>query len=81
MAKVFIVYKTDVHHSYDSFDMLGVSTTLSGAVGMCSRHARTKEKATIVKEQLTLLEKILQTQGYSGGGEFFIQPISTDILL
>lgn len=81
MAKVFIVYKTDANHTYDSFDMLGVSTTFSGAIGMCSKHARIKEKAILSKEQQMLLEKIQQTQGYSGGGEFVIQPISIDMLL
>lgn len=80
MNQVFLVYKTDVHHSYASRDVIGIATSPAMAICICQEQAR-KEHGKINKEQLFNLTTLQQTQGYKGAGEFQFESITTDILL
>lgn len=80
MNTVFIVYKTDVHHSYDSRYIIGVATSKRSAIEICKAQAQ-KEGEHIDKEDLQLLIDIQQTQGYAGEGEFHFEGMTTDTLL
>jgi hypothetical protein len=62
---LFIVYKTDTWHSYNSRDIIGVATTLSNVYKICKAQAK-KEGVKLDREQLFNLSNIKQTQGYSG---------------
>ncbi len=77
---MYLVYKTDSHHSYASRDIIGVCTSLSSSVKICKQQAE-KENEVISKEELWNLENLLQTQGYSGEGEFQIEQFKTNVLL
>jgi hypothetical protein len=79
MQEVFIVYKTDVWHSYASRELLGIGTTQAKAIDLCIQQAK-KEGHTIPKEELSFLADKNQTQDYSGEGEFVIEPIKTNTL-
>lgn len=80
MEEVFLVYKTDSHHSYKSRDIIGVVSTPSMAIAICKAQAK-KESETISPEQIHNLRNIKQTQGYSGEGEFQYEAASLDELL
>lgn len=80
MNSVFVVYKTDAHHSYASRDVIGIATTPEAAVKICQQQAH-KEHETIDNEQYHNLCNLKQTQGYSGEGEFQFEEIVTDTLL
>lgn len=80
MAKVFIVYKTDTRHSYASRDTIGVATTKLNAIKICFMQAK-KENQTIKDDQKWNLENIMQTQGYSGDGEFHYEEMEVNKLL
>lgn len=80
MKQVFIVYKTDSHHSYASRDIIGVATTERKAIQICKWRA-TKENEKISKEQLINLGNMKQTQGYAGDGEFMYEAAQTNCQL
>lgn len=80
MHSVFLVYKTDPHHSYASRDIIGIATTPESAVKICQQQAHI-EHEHIDTEQYHNLCNIKQTQGYSGDGEFQFEEVSTDTLL
>lgn len=80
MESVFLVYKTDVHHSYASRDIIGIATTEGQAVIICQQQAR-KEGENISKQELWNLTNLKQTQGYTGDGEFQFEEVTTDVLL
>lgn len=79
MNKAFIVYKTDVVHSYASRDILGISL-FGDPVSIVLQQAE-KEGETVSEEQLFNLRSFSQTQGYLGEGEFHIEPVELDTLL
>lgn len=79
MKEVFIVYKTDPWHSYASRDLLGVGTSKNHAIKLCKEQA-SKEGERISSDQLFNLNNINQTQGYSGEGEFVIEPVTVNTL-
>lgn len=80
MKKVFLVYKTDSHHSYNSRDIIGVTTNDIKAIVICKAQAK-KENEVITEEQLWNLTNLKQTQGYSGEGEFQFEAIEVDKLI
>jgi hypothetical protein len=80
MKSVFVVYKTDMNHSYKSRDIIGIATSDIMAVKICTMQAK-KENEQITKEQLWNLSNLKQTQGYNGEGEFQFEEIKTDTLL
>lgn len=77
---MYLVYKTDSRHSYASRDIIGLATTSSNAIDICKKQSK-KEGEKISKDQLFNLSNIMQTQGYSGEGEFQFEAIKTNILL
>jgi len=80
MKSVYLIYKTDTWHSYNSRELIGVGTTPKRAIEICVRRAK-NEDHRISDVQLELLKSIKQTQGYDGEGEFHFEEMKTDILL
>ncbi len=76
---VFIVYKTDVWHTHASKVFLGVGTSLEEGIKICKKQAR-KEGKRISTDQLELLSRVSQTQGYHGAWEFYMEEWETNIL-
>lgn len=77
---IFLVYKTDDHHSYASRDIIGVATDRSHAILLCKEQA-IKEGYDIHGDQEWNIANIEQTQGYEGEGEFLYEKLETNILL
>lgn len=77
---IYIVYKTNAWHSYDSRNIIGVATTPENAIKICKLQAK-KEGCRIHKEELFNLNNTKQTQGYKGEGEFQYEEMETDTLL
>ena len=77
---IYLVYKTDNFHSYNSRDIIGVATTLNNVKKIIKAQVK-KEGEKLDKDQKFNLENIKQTQGYSGEGEFQFEEIETNILL
>jgi len=80
MNSIFLIYKTDVHHSYASRDLIGVGTTKRMAIKLCREQAK-KEHQTFSEDDLYNLENISQTQGYEGGGEFHFEEVNVGVIL
>lgn len=80
MKNVFVVYKTDAHHSYASRDIIGIATLDSYAIMICQQQAK-KEGNKIEGHQLWNLQHLKQTQGYEGEGEFQFESVAVDRLL
>jgi len=79
MTKLYLIYKTDAHHSYASRDLIGVSVEVDPISIVLAQVEKEGEK--LDEEQLFNLRNIEQTQGYSGEGEFHFEEVSTDVLL
>jgi len=80
MDKVYLVYKTDAHHSYNSRELIGVATTPESAIVIIVDNT-IQDGGSINQEQLEQLRTIKQTQGYDGNGEFQYEEIETDVHL
>jgi hypothetical protein len=80
MEKIILVYRTDVHHSHESKELIGIATSKRNASTIC-RAASWAEGDRLSKEQQDLLERIGQTQGYEGQGEFYTETWPLDKLL
>lgn len=80
MDTVFLVYKTDNLHSYMSRDVIGVAIDRFTAYQIIHQHAR-KEHIEITTEQLFNLDRLNQTQGCEGSGEYMIEDVPTNTLL
>ncbi len=80
MKNIFILYKTDAHHSYASRDTLGLSETKEGIIALVKKQAK-KEGEKLNSDQLFNLNNISQTQGYEGSGEFHFESLEINTLL
>lgn len=80
MKSVFLVYKTDVRHSYASRDTIGCASSKELAIDLCKRQAK-KEHSKIDSDQLYNLNNLSQTQGYLGEGEFHFEEIDVNKLI
>lgn len=79
---MFLVYKTDVNHSYASRDLIALASTQVTAVLLCSEHAHKEgENLSEDEDQMHNLVNIKQTQGYSGEGEYQYEEVILDILI
>ena len=76
----YLVYKTDVHHSYASRDLIGVADIKIHAIHICQTKAK-REHEEIDEYQLWNLASLKQTQGYSGEGEFQFEGVQENVLL
>lgn len=77
--EVYLVYKTDVWHTYGSMELIAVCTSQENVIKIVKQAAQLKGKK-INQEQLELLSRIKQTQGYSGDTEFVVEEYFTDTL-
>ncbi len=77
---MYLIYKTDAHHSYASRDLIGVATDKIIAIDIIKQKMR-KEGEKLDNNQRYNLDHISQTQGYSGEGEFHFEEVKTNILL
>ena len=75
----FLVYKTDVHHSYASRDIIGVADHKIHAIQICQSYAKKDED--ISETQIYNLATIKQTQGYDGEGEFQFEAVQMNELI
>lgn len=80
MNDIFIIYKTDNWHSYNSRDLIGVVTTQNKVIELCKKQAK-KEGYKLSEDDLFNLNNIKQTQGYAGEGEFHYEPVTKNKLL
>lgn len=77
---MYLVYKTDAHHSYASRDIIGCTRVPSVAIQICCDQAK-KEGSELTVADMYNLNNIKQTQGYDGDGEFQYEWIEEDVLL
>lgn len=77
---MYLIFKTDCHHSYASRDLIGIVESKILAIDLCKLQAK-KEHKKITPDQLFNLNNISQTQGYSGDGEFDMQEVEINTLL
>jgi len=77
---MFIIYKTDAWHSYDSRDMIGLSDNISGTIKLIEKQVK-KDGEKLDEDQLYNLQHLKQTQGYSGEGEFQFESVEVNKLL
>jgi hypothetical protein len=76
---IYLIYKTDIHHSYDSRELMGIAIDRN-PVYMIGEQVQ-KEGKKLSEDDVYNLTHIRQTQGYSGEGEFQYEEFETDILL
>ena len=79
---MYLVYKTDTWHSYESRDIIGVATSEASAVLICIEQAKVDgEDLETNSDELHNLVNLKQTQGYSGEGEFQFEKVEIDTLI
>ena len=71
-TEVWLVYKTDAWHSYNSRDIIAICTNKSIAIELAKDDAK-KHGEKITKPQLWNLRNILQTQGHVENSDFEYQ--------
>lgn len=78
MEEIYIVYKCDTWHTRTSYQMISICTDKDNAIESCIEYAK-KEGESIPLNELAFLTQYLQTQNYSGKGEFIIEchPVNT----
>lgn len=77
---IYLVYKTDTHHSYASRNIIGVADHEVHAVHICQLQAK-RDGEEIGEEQLYNLRTIKQTQNYKGDGEFQFEGVQENTLI
>lgn len=77
---VYVVYKTDEWHSYDSRNIIGIATSPMQAKILVLEQAE-KENVKISRGEIEFLEETMQTQNYAGQGQFQFEEIETNKLL
>lgn len=82
MEHVFLVYKTDSHHSYASRDLIGIATDASEAITICVNQAHKEGFPLGVATSARWdLQQLKQTQSYQGEGEFQYEQVQLNKLL
>lgn len=77
MKKVTVLYTCDLRHN--NKELIGVFTTKGNAIKAAHEKAA-QEDEFISEDDLYNLERINQTQGYTGFGEFIIEEIELNKL-
>lgn len=77
---MYLIYKTDNQHSFNSRDVIGIVEEESKVLGICQLQAK-KEEFVITGEQIFNLSNYKQTQGYVGDGEFVYENVNINELL
>ena len=80
MNKVFLVYKTDEHHSYASRELIGIGTSKEDAILIIVEYTH-HFAGNITQELLEQLRTIKQTQGFNDVGEFQYEEVKTNTFL
>jgi hypothetical protein len=81
MQEVILVYRTDVWHTYKSRDLIGVCTDRQEALKVIKQAVEEEGIPPLSEEQIDLLNRLGQTQGYHGQGEFQTELWETNQLL
>jgi hypothetical protein len=79
--RIILVYRTDVHHSHESKELIGITTTIRKMKEIVEDSATLRDGVLLDSHQQDLLERIGQTQGYEGQGEFYTETWPLDKLL
>lgn len=77
---MYLLYKTDAQHSYDSRDIIAAATSPINAILLAKQHANA-EGEPITTEQLWNLQSFNQTQGYEGEGEYQFEHVQEDVII
>jgi len=77
---MIVVYRTDVHHSYQSRDLIGITSDQYTAIDIIEQQVK-KDGEKLSEDDLYNLNHIKQTQKYNGEGEFMFEYVETDVLL
>jgi len=80
ISSVFVVYKTDVHHSYASRDLIGIAGNPHEVLGIVRAQADKEGHKLSIDTRFFLIDK-KQTQDYEGPGEFQFEEIQLNKLL
>ena len=79
MKSVYLVFKTDCHHTHQSRELIGIATNTDIVLRIIKERAK-KDGDKITPEQVNLLKTIKQTQsnGDEISGEFLfeLQPVN-----
>jgi hypothetical protein len=78
---MFIIYKTDNWHSYASRDVIGVCTSLKQSIEVINEQCDREGEPHLQGDELYNIQTLLQTQNYSGEGEFQIEKITINKLM
>jgi hypothetical protein len=76
---MYVLFKTDDHHSKASQELLGVATTKEHLIRLAKKVAR-EEEAEFTKEDVISLSQNLQTQGYEDG-EFLAYDVNINEII
>lgn len=79
-SETWLCYTTDMHHSYESRNVIGVCDNKATTAAICQEHAK-KAGETISHEQLQNLMDIKQTQWHNGYREYVIEKVERNSLL
>jgi hypothetical protein len=79
--KIILVYRTDIHHSHESKELIGIATSKRKMKEIVEDSATLNDGVLLDSHQQDLLERIGQTQGYEGEREFYTETWPLDKLL
>lgn len=77
---LFIIYKTDVHHTRESRVIIAIATDQKRIIPLCKQQAK-KEGTNLLPDDVYNLEHIKQTQNYKGEGEILIEEMAENVLV
>jgi hypothetical protein len=81
MQNVILVYRTDVWHSYESRDLIGVCTNRAEVLEVVEQAVEQDGLPPLSGEQIDLFNRLGQTQDYHGEGEFHTEQYELNTLL
>jgi hypothetical protein len=81
MQHVILVFRTDMWHSYESRDLIGVCTDRVKAFEVIKQAVEEEGIPPLSEEQIDLLNRLGQTQDYHGKGEFYTEIYDINTLL
>ncbi|MFT3946170.1 MAG: hypothetical protein QM763_04275 [Agriterribacter sp.] len=77
---MFILYRTDVWHTYKSRDLIAVCTTQKHLIKICKTIAQ-NDNTKLSEDDMYCLNYLKQTQGYTGTGELVYEEIKQNTIL
>lgn len=76
----YLMYKCDVWHYIESYDLIAVCNNAQTCIGLAKQYAKDKNEP-MNEECIAFFEEHLQTQHYTGEGEFIIEKQPLNVLL